>query len=201
MSVHRPWASKPARIDYLKLIGAVSDRHVEIMRDDLSEIYYDADPRRRRVRVRRSDHRRSPTTATSHSSTARRGDSTSSSAPTGCTPECAGSCSATTCPNASSVVTSRWCQCRNRSPATARWTATSNRDRVGDGVHRRPSRRRTGGVHLPAAHAAGLRPPRRTAPEELLRAAFAGSPRQSTGGSTRWSARRRSISTPSPSWN
>ncbi len=42
MSVHRPWASKPARIDYLKLIGAVSDRHVEIMRDDLSEIYYDA---------------------------------------------------------------------------------------------------------------------------------------------------------------
>ena len=42
LSVHRPWASKPARIDYLKLIGAVSDRHVEIMRDDLSEIYYDA---------------------------------------------------------------------------------------------------------------------------------------------------------------
>ena len=42
LSVHRPWAAKPARIDYLKLIGAVSDRHVEIMRDDLSEIYYDA---------------------------------------------------------------------------------------------------------------------------------------------------------------
>jgi 2-polyprenyl-6-methoxyphenol hydroxylase-like FAD-dependent oxidoreductase len=42
LRVHRPWASKPARIDYLKLIGAVSDRHVEIMRDDLSEIYYDA---------------------------------------------------------------------------------------------------------------------------------------------------------------
>jgi 2-polyprenyl-6-methoxyphenol hydroxylase-like FAD-dependent oxidoreductase len=42
LRVHRPWASEPARIDYLKLIGAVSDRHVEIMRDDLSEIYYDA---------------------------------------------------------------------------------------------------------------------------------------------------------------
>src|SRR4029079_11162540 len=42
LNVHRPWASKPARIDYLKLIGAVSDRHVEIMRDDLSTIYYDA---------------------------------------------------------------------------------------------------------------------------------------------------------------
>jgi 2-polyprenyl-6-methoxyphenol hydroxylase-like FAD-dependent oxidoreductase len=42
LTVHRPWASRPARIDYLKLIGAVSDRHVEIMRDDLGEIYYDA---------------------------------------------------------------------------------------------------------------------------------------------------------------
>lgn len=42
LSVHRPWASKPARIDYRKLVGAVSDRHVEIMRDDLSEIYFDA---------------------------------------------------------------------------------------------------------------------------------------------------------------
>jgi 2-polyprenyl-6-methoxyphenol hydroxylase-like FAD-dependent oxidoreductase len=42
LTVHRPWTSRPARIDYLKLIGAVSDRHVEIMRDDLGEIYYDA---------------------------------------------------------------------------------------------------------------------------------------------------------------
>lgn len=41
LTVHRPWAAKPARIDYLKIVGAVSDRHVEIMRDDLSEIYYD----------------------------------------------------------------------------------------------------------------------------------------------------------------
>ena len=29
-------------MDYRKLVGAMSDRHVEIMRDDLSEIYYDA---------------------------------------------------------------------------------------------------------------------------------------------------------------
>ncbi|HEY9267370.1 MAG TPA: FAD-dependent monooxygenase [Mycobacterium sp.] len=42
LAVHRPWAPEPARIDYRKLIGVVSDRHVEIMRDDLSEIYYDA---------------------------------------------------------------------------------------------------------------------------------------------------------------
>ncbi|OBG85305.1 FAD-dependent oxidoreductase [Mycobacterium sp. E802] len=40
--VHRPGASRPAELDYLKLIGAMSDRHVEIMRDDLSEIYYRA---------------------------------------------------------------------------------------------------------------------------------------------------------------
>jgi 2-polyprenyl-6-methoxyphenol hydroxylase-like FAD-dependent oxidoreductase len=42
LTVHRPWTSRPARIDYAKLIGAMSDRHVEIMRDDLSELYYDA---------------------------------------------------------------------------------------------------------------------------------------------------------------
>lgn len=42
LTVARPWASRPARIDYLKLIGAMSDRHVEIMRDDLSAVYYDA---------------------------------------------------------------------------------------------------------------------------------------------------------------
>lgn len=39
---YRPWSSRPARIDYLKLEKTMSDRHVEIMRDDLSEIYYDA---------------------------------------------------------------------------------------------------------------------------------------------------------------
>lgn len=42
MFIHRPGSSRPARLDYVKLIGAMSDRHVEIMRDDLSEIYYRA---------------------------------------------------------------------------------------------------------------------------------------------------------------
>jgi 2-polyprenyl-6-methoxyphenol hydroxylase-like FAD-dependent oxidoreductase len=42
MTVRHPWSSRPARIDYVKLVGAMSDRHVEIMRDDLSEIYHDA---------------------------------------------------------------------------------------------------------------------------------------------------------------
>ncbi|MDT7730031.1 MAG: hypothetical protein QOK45_284 [Mycobacterium sp.] len=42
LTVNRPWSSRPARIDYLKLEKVMSDRHVEIMRDDLSEIYYDA---------------------------------------------------------------------------------------------------------------------------------------------------------------
>lgn len=37
-----PGARRPARIDFRKIFGAISDRHVEIMRDDLSEIYYQA---------------------------------------------------------------------------------------------------------------------------------------------------------------
>lgn len=39
---HRQGARSPAQIDYHKLSSALSDRHVEIMRDDLSEIFYDA---------------------------------------------------------------------------------------------------------------------------------------------------------------
>lgn len=42
LTINRPPSRRPAHIDYGKLIGAMSDRHVEIMRDDLSEIYYDA---------------------------------------------------------------------------------------------------------------------------------------------------------------
>lgn len=42
LTIHRPGTSRPAEIDYVKLIGAMSDRHVEIMRDDLSEIYFRA---------------------------------------------------------------------------------------------------------------------------------------------------------------
>ncbi|ULE35686.1 FAD-dependent monooxygenase [Mycobacterium sp. IDR2000157661] len=42
LTVHRPWGRRPVHIDNRKLIAAMSDRHVEIMRDDLSEIYFDA---------------------------------------------------------------------------------------------------------------------------------------------------------------
>jgi 2-polyprenyl-6-methoxyphenol hydroxylase-like FAD-dependent oxidoreductase len=42
LTMQRPGAARPARIDYHKMTAAMSDRHVEIMRDDLSEIYYDA---------------------------------------------------------------------------------------------------------------------------------------------------------------
>lgn len=42
LTMRRPGAARAARIDYRKLTSAMSDRHVEIMRDDLSEIYYDA---------------------------------------------------------------------------------------------------------------------------------------------------------------
>jgi 2-polyprenyl-6-methoxyphenol hydroxylase-like FAD-dependent oxidoreductase len=40
--VTRAGATRAVEIDLTKLFGAASDRHVEIMRDDLGEIYYDA---------------------------------------------------------------------------------------------------------------------------------------------------------------
>lgn len=42
MTVHREGRRRPIRVDLTKLTGAASDQHVEIMRDDLSEVYYDA---------------------------------------------------------------------------------------------------------------------------------------------------------------
>jgi 2-polyprenyl-6-methoxyphenol hydroxylase-like FAD-dependent oxidoreductase len=42
MTVHRQGVKRPVTVDLTKVFGATSDRHVEIMRDDLSEIYYDA---------------------------------------------------------------------------------------------------------------------------------------------------------------
>ncbi|RJL32756.1 FAD-dependent monooxygenase [Bailinhaonella thermotolerans] len=41
MTMYRKGSPRPARVDLGKIFGAASDRHVEIMRDDLSEIYYD----------------------------------------------------------------------------------------------------------------------------------------------------------------
>jgi 2-polyprenyl-6-methoxyphenol hydroxylase-like FAD-dependent oxidoreductase len=42
LTLFREGARRPARIDLTKIVGAASDQHVEIMRDDLSEVYYDA---------------------------------------------------------------------------------------------------------------------------------------------------------------
>ncbi|BBZ79218.1 oxidoreductase [Mycolicibacterium anyangense] len=42
MILHRTNGRPPVDVDYLKLVGVISDRHIEIMRDDLSRIYYDA---------------------------------------------------------------------------------------------------------------------------------------------------------------
>ncbi|MEV7095403.1 FAD-dependent monooxygenase [Amycolatopsis sp. NPDC051045] len=42
LTLHRQGARRPVRIDLAKIFQATSDRHVEVMRDDLSEIYYDA---------------------------------------------------------------------------------------------------------------------------------------------------------------
>src|ERR1700761_3347900 len=40
MTIYREGVPRPAHIDLTKVFGASSDRHVEIMRDDLSEAYY-----------------------------------------------------------------------------------------------------------------------------------------------------------------
>jgi 2-polyprenyl-6-methoxyphenol hydroxylase-like FAD-dependent oxidoreductase len=42
MIYRRAHSGRPVRLDYLKLQKVISERHVEIMRDDLSQIYYDA---------------------------------------------------------------------------------------------------------------------------------------------------------------
>ncbi|MEU2236219.1 FAD-dependent monooxygenase [Streptomyces vietnamensis] len=42
MTVHPEGSRRPVRADLSRIFGAASDRHVEIMRDDLSAIYYDA---------------------------------------------------------------------------------------------------------------------------------------------------------------
>lgn len=42
LTLYREGRSQPSRIDLTKIYAASSDRHVEIMRDDLSEVYYDA---------------------------------------------------------------------------------------------------------------------------------------------------------------
>ncbi|MGH4025568.1 MAG: FAD-dependent monooxygenase, partial [Pseudonocardiaceae bacterium] len=42
MTVYRQGVQRPTRVDLTKVFSAASDRHIEIMRDDLSEIYYDA---------------------------------------------------------------------------------------------------------------------------------------------------------------
>lgn len=42
VTVHRHGGNRPITVDYRKLVAAMSDRHVEIMRDDLSQIYFDA---------------------------------------------------------------------------------------------------------------------------------------------------------------
>ncbi|GLX04845.1 FAD-dependent monooxygenase [Microbispora sp. NBRC 16548] len=42
MTMYREGARRPVRADLSKIFSATSERHVEIMRDDLSEIYHDA---------------------------------------------------------------------------------------------------------------------------------------------------------------
>jgi len=42
MTLYREGVERPVKVDLTKVFGATSERHIEIMRDDLSEIYCDA---------------------------------------------------------------------------------------------------------------------------------------------------------------
>ena len=42
LTLYRQGSDRPAHVDLTKVVAAASDHHVEIMRDDLSEAYYDA---------------------------------------------------------------------------------------------------------------------------------------------------------------
>ncbi|RZU16190.1 2-polyprenyl-6-methoxyphenol hydroxylase-like FAD-dependent oxidoreductase [Kribbella rubisoli] len=42
MTLYRDGVRRPVRVDLSKVFGGTSDRHLEVLRDDLSEIYYDA---------------------------------------------------------------------------------------------------------------------------------------------------------------
>ncbi|MBT2207103.1 FAD-dependent monooxygenase [Actinomadura sp. NEAU-AAG7] len=42
LTVHQEGTRRPIRADLSKIFGAASDRHLEVMRDELSEIYHDA---------------------------------------------------------------------------------------------------------------------------------------------------------------
>ena len=39
LTLYREGVARPVRVDLTKVVGGISDRHVEIMRDDLSEVY------------------------------------------------------------------------------------------------------------------------------------------------------------------
>ncbi|MEV4086071.1 FAD-dependent monooxygenase [Nonomuraea fuscirosea] len=41
LTMHTESGARPAELEFRRIMGAVSDRHVEIMRDDLSEIFHD----------------------------------------------------------------------------------------------------------------------------------------------------------------
>lgn len=85
LALYREGRPRATDIDLTKIYAASSDRHVEIMRDDLSEIYYDA--ARDDVEYLFGDS----ITEIEHDGTVaferlRHAPSTSSSAPTACTP-------------------------------------------------------------------------------------------------------------------
>ena len=120
LTLYREGKSRPARVDLTKIVGAASDRHVEIMLDDLSEVYYNAG------REHIEDVFGDSITAISPD-----GEVTFEHAATrrfdvivgvdGCTRMSDVWCSVTRPGSPGSLVdTSRWCQCLNRLHPQAR---------------------------------------------------------------------------------
>jgi 2-polyprenyl-6-methoxyphenol hydroxylase-like FAD-dependent oxidoreductase len=124
LTIRRPPATRPAHIDYVKVIAAMSDRHVEIMRDDLGEIYYEA--ARDAADFRFGDQITAIAddgAVTFQHAAAERFDVIV--AQTDCTPESVDWCSASRSRSASSVATWRWFRCPNPLPTRVIWSATT----------------------------------------------------------------------------
>ncbi|EUA92933.1 FAD binding domain protein [Mycobacterium ulcerans str. Harvey] len=138
---YREGARRPVRVNLAKIFGATSDQHVEIMRDDLSEIYYEASRHDTEYLFGDSITAISPDGRVSFEQAAPRCFDIVVGAD-GCTPTCGAWSSAKT-PDTlnSSAGTSRWCRCRKDWHTTARWSVTSGPAGWQRSTPQRPRRR------------------------------------------------------------
>jgi hypothetical protein len=177
--VERP-GRRPIQVDVSGLVAGISDRHVEIMRGELtsSSTRPPATTSTTASATRSGPWTRTATGSRSPSSTAHRGASTWSSAPTGCTPTCAGWSSATRPASVTSwAATSGSTPCPTTAASRAGWSAGAPPP---DRRHVRgaPDRSGEGAVPVPVGRGAPL-PPRR--PGGAAAAAAPGVPRPDLG--------------------